>query len=148
MSTVKNPPASMFNMLGMIPLLGLLLIIYLLLAITGIASFQAGASSLFTLTLMSGAHWSPTMGDLFVIMGTLLLFVETIKATRTSLVSNVENSLSMLVFIVYLILFIVMPSAGTSTFLILTLMSLLDALCGFIISTTSARRDVNLNPVS
>jgi len=97
---------------------------------------------------MSGAHWSPTMGDLFVIMGTLLLFVETIKATRTSLVSNVENSLSMLVFIVYLILFIVMPSAGTSTFLILTLMSLLDALGGFIISTTSARRDVNLNPVS
>ncbi len=148
MSTVKNPPASTLNMLGMLPLLGVLLIVYILLAFTGIASFQAGASPLFTLTLMSGAQWSPTIGDLFVIVGTLLLFVETIKATRTSLVSNVENSLSMLVFIIYLVLFIVMPSAGTSTFLILTLMSLLDALGGFIISTTAARRDVNLSQVS
>ncbi len=147
MSTVKNPPTSMFNMLGMIPLLGVLLIIYILLAFTGI-SFQAGASPLFTLTLMSGAQWAPTIGDLFIIVGTLLLFVETIKATRISLVSNVENSLSMLVFIIYLVLFIVMPSAGTSTFLILTLMSLLDALGGFIISTTAARRDVNLNQVT
>jgi Na+/melibiose symporter-like transporter len=145
MSTVKNP-TSIFGTVSMIPLLGVLLVIYLLLAITG-ANFGEGAKSLFTITLMSGAKWAPTIGDLFVIVGTLLMFVETIKSTRSSVISNVENSLSMLVFIIYLVLFIVMPAAGTSTFLVLTLMSLLDALGGFIVSSTAARRDVNVNQI-
>ncbi|MEZ5671220.1 MAG: hypothetical protein R3E08_02120 [Thiotrichaceae bacterium] len=130
----------------MFPLLGVLLIIYLLLAMTG-ANFGEEATGLFSITLISGAKWSPTLGDLFVIMGTVLLFAEIIKATRSSVISSVENSLSMLVFIIYLVLFIVMPSAGTSTFLILMLMSLLDSLGGFIVSSTAARRDVNVNQV-
>lgn len=145
MSTMKNS-ASPLGIIAMIPLLGVLLVLYLLLAMTG-ANFGAGAEGLFSITMISGAKWSPTLGDLFVIMGTILLFVEIIKSTRTSIVSNIENSLSMLVFIIYLVSFIVMPAAGTSTFLILMLMSLLDSMGGFIVSSTTARRDVNVNQV-
>lgn len=145
MGTAKNS-TGIFSIVSMVPLLGVLLVIYLLLAITG-ANFGAGATGLFSVTLMSGAKWSPTLGDLFVIVGTVLLFAEIIKATRSSIISSVENSLSMLVFIIYLVLFIVMPSAGTSTFLILMLMSLLDSLGGFIVNSIAARRDVNVNQV-
>jgi hypothetical protein len=145
MSTMKNS-ISTLGIIAMIPLLGVLLLLYLLLATTG-ANFGAGAEGLFSITMMSGARWSPTLGDLFVIMGTILLFVEIVKSTRISVVSNIENSLSMLVFIIYLVSFIVMPAAGTSTFLILTLMSLLDSMGGFIVSSISARRDISVNPV-
>jgi hypothetical protein len=131
----------------MVPLLGVLLVLYLILAVPGIANFGEGAKGLFTLTMMSGAKWSPTIGDVFVILGILLMFVETVKSTRSSVISNLENTLSMLVFVVYLILFIVMPAAGTSTFLILTLMSLLDSLGGFIVGNVAARRDVSVNQI-
>ncbi len=146
MTTAKQP-TGILGIIGMVPLLGVLLVIYLILAMPGIANFGEGAKGLFTLTMISGAKWSPTIGDLFVIFGVVLMFAETVKSTRSSVISNLENTLSMLVFVVYLILFIVLPAAGTSTFLILTLMSLLDALGGFIVSNTAARRDVNINPI-
>ncbi len=146
MTTAKQP-TGILGIIGMVPLLGVLLVIYLILAMPGIANFGEGAKGLFALTMISGAKWSPTIGDLFVIFGVVLMFAETVKSTRSSVISNLENTLSMLVFVVYLILFIVLPAAGTSTFLILTLMSLLDALGGFIVSNTAARRDVNVNQI-
>lgn len=145
MTTAKQP-TGILGIIGMVPLLGVLLVIYLILAMPGIATFRE-VEGLFAITMISGAKWSPTIGDIFVILGVLLMFAETVKSTRSSVINNLENTLSMLVFVLYLILFIVIPAAGTSTFLILTLMSLLDALGGFIVSNTAARRDVNLNQI-
>lgn len=146
MTTAKQP-TGILGIIGMVPLLGILLVIYMILAIPHIANFGEGAKGLFTMTMISGAKWSPTVGDLFVILGVVLMFIETVKSTRSSVISNLENTLSMFVFVIYLVLFIVMPAAGTSTFLILTLMSLLDSLGGFIIGNVAARRDVNVNQV-
>ena len=49
------------------------------------------------------------------------------------------------VFIIFLIEFIVVKGAGTSTFFILALMSLFDVIAGFSVTITTARRDVTLD---
>jgi hypothetical protein len=43
--------------------------------------------------------------------------------------------------VLFLVEFIVAPGAGTATFLLLTLMALLDVIAGFSISIFAARRD-------
>jgi len=45
-----------------------------------------------------------------------LLFLELLKSTRTSTQSTLEHILSVLVFMVFLVEFIVVPSAGTAVF--------------------------------
>jgi hypothetical protein len=47
--------------------------------------------------------------------------------------------------VAHLILFITVKEAGSASFLILTLMSLLDVLAGFLVSLASARRDIQLH---
>ena len=48
------------------------------------------------------------------------------------------------VFVVCLLEFLLVRECATSTFLILTAITLLDLVCGFAISLRSATRDVNL----
>jgi hypothetical protein len=81
-------------------------------------------------------------GELLIGLGLLALYVEMLKATRTGTASVVEHSLSVLVFIAFLVEFLVVKGAGTATFGILGLMSLLDVIAGFSISIFAARRDL------
>jgi hypothetical protein len=126
----------------MIPLFSVLLIIYLILAASGVNFGHA--EGLFSMPLLSDATFSPTAGDLVVIIGVITLYVEIFKSTRTSSAGVIEHVLSMFTFIVYLVLFLAWGKAGTSTFLILGLMSLLDVVAGFTISIATARRDLNV----
>jgi hypothetical protein len=100
--------------------------------------------SLFTLTLPSGKPWGPTWSSLFLLLGVLILYIELVKSTKTGSITLIEHALSMVVFIACLMEFILVPQAGTSTFLILTLMSLLDVVAGFTITVASARRDFTM----
>jgi hypothetical protein len=50
----------------------------------------------------------------------------------------------MLVFIVCLVEFLLLPNFQTSTFFILTVMSLLDVLAGVVVTIVSARRDFSV----
>ena len=97
---------------------------------------------LFTATLPSGKTWGPTWSSLLLLFAVLTLYVELIKSTRTGSITQLEHVLSMAVFIAYLLEFILVKGAGTSTFLILTLMSSLDVIAGFMITVASARRDI------
>ena len=102
------------------------------------------ARPLYHLHLISGATWDATLGDGLLILGVVFMFIELVKATSASMVTVVENSLSFLVFAGFLVEFIVMESAASSVFFILMLMSLADALAGFIITVSTARRDVTI----
>ncbi|OQW94224.1 MAG: hypothetical protein BWK79_07010 [Beggiatoa sp. IS2] len=93
-------------------------------------------------TMMSGAAWSATMGDVLIILGVFCLYVELFKATRTTVASIVDHAISLAVFVIFLVEFIIIKGAGTSTFLILGLMSLLDVVAGFTITISTARRDL------
>ncbi len=94
-----------------------------------------------SISLPSEAVWKPTWGDLLVISGIFILFVELFKSTQTNTTSIVDHILSTLVLISYLVTWLIFPWAGNSYFLILSLMSFLDVIAGFTITISTARRD-------
>jgi hypothetical protein len=127
-------------MIRAVPLFILPLAIYNLMMLSG--DIQASlAAELFSVSLMSGANWSFSMHDTFVIGGVLVLYFEIFKATGTGMASVLDHTLSMLVFIVFLVEFLVVEACGTSTFFALALMALLDVIAGFTVSIVAARRD-------
>ena len=97
---------------------------------------------LFTVEMLSGARFTLTSGDLLVIAGIALLFVEILKATRTGSASLADHMLSMLVFVAYLVEFLIAAPAAHSVFVILTVIAFIDVVAGFTITIRGARRDV------
>ncbi len=96
---------------------------------------------LFSFPLISGASFSVSVSDLLLAFGILFLTIEVIKATRTNTTSVIDHMLSMVVFVAFLIEFLTLPFAGTSTFFLLMLMALADVIAGFSVSIAAARRD-------
>jgi len=123
-----------------IPLLIVPLAIYNLMMLSG-EVHAALSGHLFSVDLLSGAVWSFSVHDAFVVGGVLVLYFEIFKSTGTGMASVLDHTLSMLVFIVYLVEFLVVGACGTSTFFALSLMSLLDVIAGFTVSIVAARRD-------
>jgi uncharacterized membrane protein len=133
------------KILLIVPLLSVIMLLYLIIAYGFNVNFELGQDPLFEMGLPSGANWSPTWSGIFILLGVITLFFELLKSTRTSTASQIEHLLSILVFVIGLMLFLFLERAGTSTFLIITLMALLDAGAGIFISISSARRDLNMN---
>ena len=103
---------------------------------------------LFYIRLPSGAFWKPTWGDLVVLLGLVILYIEIFKATRTSSISIIDHTLSTMVFVAFLVSWMIFPwtigEKSNSTFLLLTVMSFIDVIAGFTITIAAARRDFAL----
>ncbi len=127
-----------------IPLFAVPLIVYNLMMLSGDIN-TALAGELFAVDLMSGARWSFSVHDAFIVAGVLILYFEIFKSTRTGVSSVLDHTLSTLVFVVFLIEFLTVAACGTSTFFILALMALLDVIAGFTVSIVAARRDFGVN---
>ncbi len=95
----------------------------------------------FEFDLPSARRIIMTVSDVFILASVFFLYVETFKATRTSIVSIIDHALSLLVFVVFLIEFLVVPRLGNTTFLIMTTASLLDVVMGFTVTISTAKRD-------
>jgi len=126
-----------------IPLFVVLLVAYNIAMLTGDINTTL-ASEMYSVGLVSGAQWSFTVSDLYIILGVIVLYIEVFKSTRTGVSSVIDHSLSMVVFVLFLIEFLVVKGCGTSTFFILGLMSLIDVIAGFTVSIVAARRDFAL----
>ena len=131
-------------MLRSFPLLLLALVLYnLLAAVHGFA--PKGTDDILhmgvTVPMFSGEPWMFSIGDLVVVVGLGLLFVETVKSTRTSANEIINHALSMLVFIFALVEFITLPAFATSPFFFLVTMTVFDVVAGFTISIVAAKRD-------
>lgn len=87
-------------------------------------------------------QWAVTRGDGLVLAGLLLLFIELLKSTSTGTAAIFNHALSMLVFIICLVAFLLHPAFATTTFFLIMTMSLLDVLAGVVVTIISARRDV------
>ena len=111
-------------------------------SVQGYVLALVGAIVLLCGALISGAVWAVSMSTLLIVVGLFLLFIELLKATKIDSASMVNNGLSMLIFVVAMILFIVVESYGTSTFFIITMMTFLDAVAGYTITAVTARRDI------
>jgi hypothetical protein len=125
------------------PLLGVSLLIYALLSLT----LQPGATPWYdteslNVRMMSGDFWRITAGHLYIGFSMFLLFVELLRATRSSNASIMNHALSVLVFITAILLFITVKGYGNSIFFLYTAMTFLDFMAGFIITTATTRRDI------
>lgn len=122
-----------------IPALAIVIAAYLLMAAGGGMMLDADA---YSVTLASGADMTLRGGDFFVIAGLVALFLEMLKAARPGRAAIVDHVLSVATFVVALVCFLLVDYAGTATFFMLTLMTLIDVIAGFVISLFSARRDL------
>src|ERR1041384_713083 len=98
-----------------------------------------------TFHLVSGTDWAVAPGEIPLGFSGLLLGVEVIKATRMGIRGILDHVLSMVLFIAMLVEFLLVARAGTSTFFILMVISLVDTLAGFIITARTASRDIEIN---
>ncbi|WP_375452468.1 hypothetical protein [uncultured Devosia sp.] len=105
------------------------------------AGWQHG---LFTIAMVSGTPWAITAGDFLLVVALVCLFFEVLKSTRTGSSSIVEHMLSMVVFVLFLIEFLLAGAASSSVFFLLMVMSLIDVVAGFAVSITGAGRDVTM----
>jgi len=82
-----------------------------------------------------------TVSDAFILTSIFFLYVETFKATRTSVISIIDHALSLLVFVIFLIELLVISRLGNVTFLIMTTAALMDVVMGFTVTISTAKRD-------
>ncbi len=94
--------------------------------------------------LFSGDDWKFSFGDFMVLLTLGLLFVEVVKATRTTSRQIVNHGLSMLTFVVALIEFITLKGFGTTPFFLIMMMCVFDVVAGYTISIVAAEHDLGL----
>ena len=108
---------------------------------SGVPSFDG---TLMTVPMLSGALWTITLGDVVVLVALVALFFEMLKATMSNRGSLLNHMLSMLVFIVFLVEFLLVRDAATQLFFTLMVIAFIDVVAGFTISNRAAGRDVSI----
>ena len=126
----------------------LMLIPFILYNMAMIGIFGSGGiqavldTEIMSVNMMSGATWTMSLGDLFIVFSLVILFLEIFKATRRSSAALMDHLFSMALFIVFLVEFLLVQGAATQIFFILMLIALVDVIAGFTVTVKSASRDV------
>jgi hypothetical protein len=137
-------------MLRLFPLLLLPVIAYNLIALGGRAIFHYDIQDLLsydnalTITMFSGDKWKFSSGDFLVLVTIALLFVEVVKATRTTANEIINHGLSMLTFVIALVEFITLKGFASTPFFFIMVMTLFDVVAGYTISIVAAEHDLGL----
>ena len=138
-------------MFAALPLLALPVLFYNFVAAFmlpgGFRSVQADDAmtrQLVSIPMTSGGHWSVSLGDVLVFAALVILFIELLKSTTSQRIAIVNHSLSMILFIVCLVEFLLSRACSTSAFFLVTMMVLLDVLAGFIVTIAASRRQVDV----
>jgi len=136
-------------MFAALPLLALPVLFYnvVALAVYGVSATDAGArmtAQIFTIPMASGVRWSVGTGDVMIFLSLVILFIELLKSTTSRRIAIINHSLSMILFIICLVEFLLFKAFATSAFFLLTAMVLLDVLAGFIVTIASSRRDIDI----
>jgi hypothetical protein len=143
--------SAMGAMFSIFPLILVPVLIYNIIAFVGSGLQGAEAvrarisAKVFEVPMASGVQWLVTWGDLLLFVAMVLLFIELLKSTSTGSQAIFNHAMSMLVFIICLIEFLLHPAFATSVFFLIMMMSLLDVLAGVIVTIVSARRDVEFD---
>jgi hypothetical protein len=102
--------------------------------------------TVFSVPMISKAVMTVTVGDLIILLGLLVLFIEVLKSARSATSTILDHMMSTAVFIVALVEFLIVREAGTAVFLILTTICLIDVVAGYTVSIRTARRDIAFEP--
>ena len=137
-------------MLIAVPLLLIPVVLYNLVVfangLTGASMAGADAAlrePMFAIPMASGASWNVGPGDLILFLALILLFFELLKSTSSQKVAIVNHALSMILFVVCLVEFLLIRGFATSTFFLIVTMVMLDVLAGFIVTIIAARKDMD-----
>ena len=98
-----------------------------------IAFLMPGVSlgdTIVTVPLVSGAGWPVTLSDILLALAALMLMFEVIKGARPGAKFLTDHLLSLIVTAAAAAEFMLWKQFGTSTFFLLTLLSLVDFLTG------------------
>lgn len=149
----KKRGRPMMAIFGVFPLLTIPVVIYNLMAFMFPGTADPAAAEtmpvmmaslskpMLSLPMVSGATWTMTGGDVLICLGLLFLFMEILKSTSTGTATILNHGVSMILFIVCLVEFLLFENFATSVFFILTMTALLDVLAGVVVTIVSARRD-------
>lgn len=111
-----------------------------------VSPLQALLNNTFmALPMISGVKWQLTNGDAILLLAIVFLFLEILKSTSTGTSTIINHAVSMMLFILCLVLFLLNADFATSTFFILMSMTLLDVLAGVVVTIVSARRDFGMS---
>jgi hypothetical protein len=138
-------------MFSAFPLLAIPVVIYNFFAITLIAGGKAAGASdamnkaIMTVPMPRNAQWAISGGDLIILLALIMLFFELLKATNNNKIAIINHSLSMILFIIALVEFLLIPAFATSTFFLIVVMTVLDVLAGFIVTIVASRKEVEFN---
>jgi len=129
-----------------IPMIIIAFILYNIVAVLGGAATadEIFRQPLFSIPMLRGSRWVFSWGDLIILITMILLFVELLKSTYTSTSSLVDHGLSMIVFILCLIEFLLVDRAATSVFFFIMIACLIDVIAGYTIGIRVARRDLSI----
>ena len=105
-------------------------------------------SEAVSLPMLSGASLSLSWGDLLLLLAIILLLAEVIKSARTASPAIINHMLSFGLFVLCLFEFLLLPSFASSAFFLITMMVLLDALAGMVVTIISARRDFEVGSMA
>ena len=140
-------------MLIALPLLVIPVVLYNIVILSGVLGADgsqafAGADAvlrepMFSIPMASGANWSVGPGDLILFLALILLFFELLKSTSSQKVAIVNHALSMILFVVCLVEFLLIRGFATSTFFLIVTMVMLDVLAGFIVTIVASRKDLD-----
>lgn len=122
--------------LSAFPILAIVIVAYLLMASGGDMLIDGDA---YSTTLMSGVELTLRGGDFFVIAGLAALFLEMAKLAAGAEIGNLRHGLAIATFLGAVNAFVMISSAGTSSFLMLVIMSLLVVIANGVSSFRSAR---------
>ncbi len=103
---------------------------------------------LLAIPMLGGNRWIFTWGDLLILVLLVTLFIEILKATWTATTALVDHGLSMLVFIICLIEFLMVKEAQTSVFFFITVATVIDVVAGYTIGIRVARRDIGFGGIA
>ena len=136
--------------LQIFPLLTISIVIYAVLTLTGMGGADGQAwydIVVLNVPMYSSDVWRVTWGVLFLTGSMGLLFVELIRATKTGQAPISNHLLSIILFVVALLLFILAPGFGNSTYFVFLLMTFLDPMAGLVVTTVTSRRDLSVTDI-
>lgn len=132
--------------LFVVPLLVLPMLFYMLTAAPhgGIGVNAHLAEPAMTIGMSGGGQWIITNGHVITLLAIFCLFIEIVKSVRPSTMALIDNALSICLFIVCMVLFLLTPGFGTTEFFLIMLMALLDFMAGAVVMVFTARRTIDV----
>ena len=103
--------------------------------------------TLTTVHMVSGGEWTMSTGEMLIALAVLLLTGEVLKSTRIGIRTVVDHALSLVLFLVMLVEFLLVQRAASGTFFLLLVIGFVDVLGGFAVTLRSAQRDLTVEGI-